>query len=103
VHRFLENSAIREKTGRVVWLTPGERSKQITESMLNDEMPMLAVYGSRDRYAENVPFERLKERANVAVMIVPDADHALETDDPVESILHLKRYVELLRNLYAGS
>lgn len=101
VFRLLQDSAIREKTRRAVWITPGEKRREIADLLCASPLQSLIVYGGADRYAEDAPIERLQSRSNVSVLVVPDADHALETAaGPPAAIEHLARYVRSLGELY---
>ncbi len=96
VYGMLQQPTFLERTRRVVWLTPGQLHAEIEELMLTSSLPSLAVYGERDRLAQNTEFEALRSRHNVELMIVPDADHALETDDVFGSVSQLGEYVRRL-------
>ena len=40
-------------------------------------------------------------KTGLTVIIVPGADHALETGDPIESLRHLTGYVKILKDFYS--
>jgi predicted alpha/beta-hydrolase family hydrolase len=96
IYGMVQQERFSRVTRRAVWLTPGRLHAQIEELMLTTELPSLAVYGEQDRLAHNTDFDALAERANVELMVVPGADHALETDDVFASVSHLSEYVRRL-------
>jgi len=100
---LLGNSFVKEKTVRTIWLTPGEKRAEIEKLLLNELMPGMVVYGEEDRYAKNAPVAELSSRPGLHVLVVPGADHALETHSPRTSIQFLLRYLETLEMLYAGN
>jgi pimeloyl-ACP methyl ester carboxylesterase len=101
VFQLLQDEEIHRKTARAAWLTPGEKRSEIAELLLHSPLPSLIVYGAKDRYALDVPVDRLRERSNVDLLLVPGADHALETTSPITSIEYLMRYVHRLEALYS--
>lgn len=103
VYRLLQNDRIKALTERVAWLTPGPFANRIFTLLLEDDLPGLLVYGDRDHYAAGAPTARLRDRANVDLWVVDEADHALETDSVERSVSNLASYVKRLAAFFAGS
>jgi pimeloyl-ACP methyl ester carboxylesterase len=99
---LLENEAVRERTRRAVWLTPGKKRCEIEEIARTGDFPNLFVYGVDDPYTAGTPLDELRKIPNTRIVVVPGADHALETGDPVESIGRLAKYVEILDEFYSA-
>jgi pimeloyl-ACP methyl ester carboxylesterase len=100
IYRLLQEDEFRTKVSRVVWLTPGEMHTEIAALLAGGEVRSLAVYGEADRMAESADLETLRTAPNLDLMIVPGADHALETDDVTASVDYLAGYVRRLRDFW---
>lgn len=48
--KLLQNKNFREKTRKIVWLTPGITAKEIYSSIIEDPIPSFVVYGDKDPY-----------------------------------------------------
>ncbi|MCK4516442.1 MAG: hypothetical protein KAU31_14365 [Spirochaetaceae bacterium] len=100
VFQLLQDEDLRMRTTSAVWITPGEKRSEIARLMLNDTLRSMVVYGAEDRYAKDAPVTQLRNRPNVDVLVIPGADHALETGDLKTSIKYLSQYLDHLNDLF---
>lgn len=100
IYGLLRDGAIRARTRRLVWLTPGERRREIEALMLSGEFTSFAVYGLQDPLAENTDFGKLKESKAVRLLLLAEAGHALDADHPGTSVEYLRKYLEELESYW---
>jgi pimeloyl-ACP methyl ester carboxylesterase len=99
---MLQDAGIREMTDRVTWLTPAQMTGKIVATVEREPLRSFFVYGDRDHYAGELPADRLESYPHVEVLVIPGADHALETEDPGNSVDALREYIRRLEEFYSS-
>lgn len=96
--KLFKEKMIREKTRKIVWLTPGLSAEEIYSTIAAYPVPSFVVCGDKDSYTKIEQINKLKAVGNVKILSVMGGDHSLETDDILESIEYLKTYLKELKN-----
>lgn len=95
--KLLQNKIFREKTKKIVWLTPGITAEEIYSSIIEYPIPSFVVYGDEDPYTQNEQIEKIRAARNVKILSIIGGDHSLETNNIVESVEYLLTYVKELK------
>ena len=94
--RLSQNQAVAERTAGAAWLTPGTYADEIYETLPDNGISNLVVFGTDDRYTKAEQIDSLRTASNVEILAIEGGDHALEKGSVSESVEILVTVVDRL-------
>ncbi len=101
INRFIQEPDILKKTRKIVWITPGEKTKEIYSTLGALSCDSFVVYGTNDPYTKENDIKKIRGLSNVNILTLENADHSLGISDIDGSIEYLKIYLVELKKFLA--
>ena len=92
-YKLLQSEVLFSKTKCVIWLTPGNFAKDISDFIQAKDIKSLLIFGENDSYAKALDIAKLKSNKSLRIYSISEGNHSLEVSSSVDSILILHKII----------